>query len=125
MNGDGFALDARRGRLVERGAFFSLMDKIDDLEELVAVRSTDGGKRALDKRRDKVSPRMRDCLADAVRAGGVIRRSTVAGFWKTAAQEWSTGTVKALAERGLVKPDQGRYLLTEEGRKVAGEVARA
>lgn len=121
MMGDGFRLDERRGRLVERGEFCGVMDVVDDLEVIVA--GPDEGARVLDKRRDKLSPRMRDCLADAMRAGGVIRRSTVAGFWKTAAQEWSTGTVKALAERGLVKLDKGRYLLTEEGRKVAGEVA--
>ena len=117
----GLEYDARRGRIIERVAFVTTGQLIDELEDELAPERREPKKRGAGAR---PSNRMLDCLRDAIRQGGVIRRAGVPGRWKTAAQEWTTTTIKALAERRWVESNAGRFVVTDAGRKAVEEVGR-
>ena len=117
----GLEIDGRRGRLIEKVAFVTTGQLIDELEDEL---SPDRGVPTKKGTGARPSSRMLDCLRDAIRQGGVIRRAGVPGRWKTAAQEWTTTTVKALHDRGWVESNAGRFVVTSAGRKAVEEVGR-
>jgi len=124
---DDIRFDARRGALVPHATITSTLEVIEDIADDMRGPVREFSATKTRRTAPRSSSRMIDCLRDALRQGGVIRRSTTAGVWKTVDQEWATGTVLALLRRGWVRKDQGRYLVTDDGRRAAAkaeEVAR-